>query len=412
MGSSKTKTTASSTSQPLQWQEDLIKSAFGDAQGLYKSQQSQGAPDFNTYVGLNGTQTGALNQAVTDAGTQSRTGSLITNAGNQTAQAAPVGTTALTGAAGLAANGAAGNFNQGTTSASNAVMGSTGLNSAVANAALTNAYNQASTDPTASNAANAQTYMNSSGVQQAIKDTNALSDDLYQRTGVSNMNARAVSGGNLNSSRAGAAQAIADSQQQASDKATASSMLTNAYNTGLQLSENARQANLSSLGNTAATGQNGASLGLTAQNDANSQTNANNTLQQNYVSQLGSAGSSLVNAGATGASMATQGSDLTNNADSNALNAGTAYQQADQAQKDANLQAQLSSLQYPWTELQNLYGIVGANNWGTQSNSTSTTTTTPSVGSLIQGGIGSVASLAGAASGSGGLMNLFKKTST
>lgn len=81
--------------------------------------------------------------------------------------------------------------------------------------------------------------------------------------------------------------------------------------------------------------------------------------------------------------MASTGAGITNTADSNALNAGTAYQTAAQNQNDAALQAQLSASQYPWTELQNLYGVVGANNWGQQTNST--TTSTPSVGSVLQG---------------------------
>ncbi|GBQ44512.1 hypothetical protein [Komagataeibacter europaeus] len=77
MGSSKSTTTGSSTTQPLSWQKQDIQNIFGQANNLYNTQQDPTASQFNTYVGLNGTQTNALNNEVSASGDQA-------NAGNQT----------------------------------------------------------------------------------------------------------------------------------------------------------------------------------------------------------------------------------------------------------------------------------------------------------------------------------------
>jgi len=417
MGSNKStsKTTSSQTTQPLAWQSDKIQDLYNTAQSLFGTQYSQATPNFNTYAGLNSDELSALGNATTDSGVQRANGNGLITAGNGLLSNASSGSTALNGATGLAGAGATGNFNHGTTQVSQNLMGSTGLTNMAGLTSLMNAVSGSGTDATAQNIADAKAYENSADVQNQIKAANAASDDLYQRTGVSNLNAQAVAGGNLNSSRAGAAQAIADSEQESRDATNATNILTNAYNTGLSTAEQAREANLSDSLSAAGTANYGSSLGLQAQNDANSQTNTNNALQQSYIGQLADDGNSLVNSANTGAGITSTGSSLVNNADSNALNAGSALQQNQQSQNDANLQATLSSNQYPWTLLQNLYGLIGSNSWGSQSNGTSTTSTTstPSVGSMIQGGIGSLASLTSALTGSssksGGLLNLFSK---
>lgn len=461
VGSDKSKTTQDSTSttKPLDWQESSLENIFKQANDLYNQQSSQGTPDYNTYVGLNNTQTGALNNEISSANTQANYGNSTMQTGSNLLNNAGSGSQALNSTSQLASSGANGNFNQGSTRTSDSAQGLTNYYNGTAASALNQAQTLASQDPTSSNTANMQNYLqssgisdatkdataqniqdatdyaNSSGVSDAIKNAIAYSDNLYQRTTGTNLNAAAVGGGNLNSSRAGAYSAVQDSLQSAKDQDTASSMYQDAYNTGLSTAEQARESNLSgllsgsstgyntseqaresntsNLLNTASTGLSGVNTGITAQNASNSQVNANNSTQQNYLSLLGNAGQALVNSASTGSDLQNAGATLTNNAYSNQLNAGSAYQQNDQSQNDANLQAQLQENQYPWTLLNNLYSIEGSNNWGSQTNShsTSTTTTTPSVGSQIQGAVGSVSSLASSAFGGGFLKNLFGSSS-
>lgn len=387
----KSKTTTSSTSRPLDWQEDDIKNIFQKANDTYDQQAASGAPNYDTYQGLNQNQQGALSAILGNATGQNATGTGLMNAGASLSGALGAGQGALNQASGNAASGASGNFDHGTTAVSSLLSGLTGGQASTSTSALASALGLAGTDATARNAQDAATYANSSGVQQAIADTLGQSNDLYQRTITPSLNAAAQAGGNLNSSRAGAAQAVSDGLQENRNAATASGMWNNAYQQGLNTAESARQSNLSGLLSTAGTALNGLNLGLSGQTAANDQSNANNTTAQNWNSQLGNAGSSLVNAGATGAQVASQGQDMSDQATKNALTAGTVQQSDAQSAADADLQNQLQQKQYYWSLLNNLYGIEGANNWGQKSNSTSTQTSTPSVGSVIQGGIGTLA---------------------
>lgn len=402
MGSSHQTTKSTATDRPLQWQEDPLKYAFGQAEDLYKQQSSAGTPDFNTYTPLNNVEYGAINSTLGDSQKQAQTGSSLTNLGSALA-----GSTALSGAGLLgqygsnAASGAAGNFQQGTTAASDALLGGLGSTAGTTNNSLTSAYNLANTDPTQQNATDAAAYANSSGVQNAIKDTLAQSDDLYQRTAVPSLNAAAIAGGNLNSSRAGAAQAISDAMQEKNDQATASNMWNQAFNQGLSTAESGRQANLQGLLGTSGQGNSALSLALQGQQAANDQTNTNNALQATYNSQLGQAGSSLVGAAQTGSSLASDGMNMNTSANNNALSIGQLLQSDKQSQKDAALNASLQGKQYDWDLLNNLYSIIGAQKWGGTQTSRQTVTATPSVGSMIQGAIGSLAGL-GSSLGMGG----------
>lgn len=395
MGSSKQKSTTNSTTKPLDWQENDIKSIFNNANNLYNQQSSQGAPNYDTYQSLNSNQQNALSAMLQNSTGQNDAGNAIMQAGTGVVGALGSGQSALNQASGNAASGAAGNFDHGTTSVSSLLSGLAGGNANTAQSALSSALSLAGTNATAQNAADAANYANSSGVQNAIKDTIAQSNDLYQRTTLPSLNAAAQAGGNLNSSRAGAAQAVSDGLQEIRNAATASNMWNNAYQQGLSTAESARQSNLSGLLSSAGTALNGLNLSLEGQNAANDQTNANNSTALNWNSQLNSAGNSLVNAGQTGASVASTGQDMSDQATKNALTAGTVQQTDAQSAADAKLNNELQQKQYFWSLLNNLYGIEGANNWGQQTNSTTTTKSTPSVGQMIQGTIGSLAGLTG-----------------
>lgn len=395
MGSSKRKSTTNSTTKPLDWQENDIKNIFNNANNLYDQQNSQGAPNYDTYQSLNGNQQNALSSMLQNSTGQNDAGNAIMKAGTGVVGALGSGQSALNQASGNAASGAAGNFDHGTTSVSSLLSGLAGGNANTAQSALSSALGLAGTNATAQNAADAASYANSSGVQNAIKDTIAQSNDLYQRTTLPSLNAAAQAGGNLNSSRAGAAQAVSDGLQENRNAATASNMWNNAFQQGLSTAESARQSNLSGLLSSAGTALNGLNLSLAGQNAANNQTNANNSTALNWNSQLNSAGNGLVNAGQTGASVASTGQDMSDQATKNALTAGTIQQTDAQSAADAKLNNELQQKQYYWSLLNNLYGIEGANNWGQRSNSTTTEKSTPSLGQMIQGGIGTLAGLTG-----------------
>lgn len=412
MGKSKTKTTEnqSSTSGPLAWQSSAIQNAFGNAQNIYNQQASATQPNWNTYTGLNNIQTGALNNAVTNTQNQSNLGDSLMNTGSGLLSNGASGTSNLNGAAGVASQFANGNFNQGSTATSNAVSGT---GSQYANQGLSNLQNAstlANTDATAQNTADATAYANSSGVQNAIKAANAYADQMYQRTTGTDLNAAAVAGGNLNSSRAGAASAVSQALQNAQDENNAASMYSSAYNTGLSTAEQARQANLSGLLNGASTGISGANSAVDAQQAGNSQVNTNNALQQSGASLLSNIGSNQVGAASTGSNIASSGADLQNTANTNQYNAGTAYQSNSEAAKQADVSAYQNQQANQWSQLQNLWNIISTRQWGGTSSGTATKTETgsPSLMSMIQGGIGTIAGLTqmgynsfGGSSGSG-----------
>jgi hypothetical protein len=165
--------------------------------------------------------------------------------------------------------------------------------------------------------------------------------------------------GNSNSSRTGIAQGLVERglAQQATD--LGATMRGQAYKDGLSLaSSNANANNANSLG--ALTGA--AAAGTSA---ANSGVNASSTA-------IGDQGNlfNLAGAGATGG------------------------QQAQQANLD-NQQAQFQSgTTAPYAALQQLMGIIGSNNWGSNTQGTSTTTKTPSAWETIGGLVGAGTSAA------------------
>jgi hypothetical protein len=169
----------------------------------------------------------------------------------------------------------------------------------------------------------------------------------------------AAGSGNANSSRAGIAQGLVERglAQQSAD--LGASLRSQAYQQGLQLaSNNANANNTNSLG--ALTGAAGAGT-----NAANSGVNASSSAINDQKGLY-----DLATGGASG------------------------QQQAQQANLD-NQNAQFQSgTQSPYAALQGLMGIIGANNWGSNSTGSSTTTKTPSAFETIGGLLGAGASAA------------------
>lgn len=403
MGSSKTKTkqhaTSNTTTGPTAEQAADIHNIFNQANNLYNTQQSEGAPNYNTYAPLNGIETQGLSDAVNSAQNALPVGNNMTNLGSAIANAtAPTGTDALNTAANAASSGAGGNFDRGTDAVSRVLMGLAGTGKDTTEKALSTLLPMASTDPTSRITSDAGTYANNSAVQNLIKNANAFSDNLFNYQTGTNMNAEAVNGGNLNSSRAGAAQAVADALQAQKDAATASAIENNAYTQGIDTAKDTWGTQLSGLANAASLGNETSNVALNAQTAKNNLAKQNNETRLDYINQLANIGNDNINAANTGSGIATSGQSMADQAATDKYNVGNIYQTNQQAANDANLMNQENQRQYYWNLLNNLYNLEGNHLLGVIENSnssgTSVTKHSPSIGSILQGVIGTGAGLA------------------
>lgn len=172
------------------------------------------------------------------------------------------------------------------------------------------------------------------------------------------INRGAVASGNVNSSRAGVAEGIALRGAQDRIGDIASGMRYNAYDRGLAMSEAARIAD--------------------NQQRLNAQTSAGGLYGNIFQ-------------GGMGAGQAAQGQATAN---ANAyVTAGNAYQQNDQNILNEAYQKYDMAQNQPFDALQRYWNIVGSNNWGQNSTSTSTTKgkSGGGVGGALQGIIGGAA---------------------
>lgn len=203
-----TSTTTKATSTPWGPQADQLKSAFGDAQGLYDQQKGTPFYSGDLYAGMN---------PLTDQGIQANNG-YATGAGAQ--------------AAGNVLGSGQGMLGQGQNAASS--------------------YGQlqgmASQDPTHANITDAGAYANNPFLNSQI---DAASRDVMRNlteNQIPGLNMGATGSGNMDSSRAGIAQGVLErgAAQQVGD--ISANMRGQAYENGLNQAENARQANMGMLG--------------------------------------------------------------------------------------------------------------------------------------------------------------------
>lgn len=167
----------------------------------------------------------------------------------------------------------------------------------------------------------------------------------------------AANSGNSNSSRAGVADGIVQRGLAEQSANLSGTLQSQAYQNGLTL--------------------------------AQQQAQNNNVNQLTALNQQGNLGVNSLNSGNTGVN-----SGVTN--ESNVLNigngGGTGQQQATQADLTNQLQQYQNGQTLPYTSLQQLMGIIGSQNWGSNSTGTSTTETDPGI-------LGTLGGLLGAASG-------------
>lgn len=204
-------------------------------------------------------------------------------------------------------------------------------------------------DPTQSNISNAGQYANNpylnGAIDAASRDvTRNLTEDVLP-----GINRQASGAGNTNSTRTGIAEGIALRGAQDRIGDIASTIRADAYNNGLNMSENARQANQSNMLNAWANG-------LTGLNNA-----------------IG------------------RGMDMTNQGGQGVVNmydlmgrAGDKFQQDNQGQINADYTRWQGQYNQPWDLLSKYMGAVGGSNWG----STTTSTTPGSWQGALTGALG------------------------
>lgn len=430
MGSSKTKTQSSSSTSPWAPQASQVQNIFNQAQQNYNQQSASGPYTGQMTAGTNGT----LDSAIAGANNWANgTGSSLAN-GQASAGSTGLGALSpyISNASSLASQGLDSGLSgilsgiaNGSTSASGpsgalsqalnnaAISGANGLSSA--QSTLSNVSNQALSDPTQRLAANAGTYMNSSAVNQAIDANNATIDQTLNQTTLPGINRQAAQGGSLNSSRAGAATAMAQGQAATAKATQAASLQNNAYNQGLSTALSAYNNGLGTAASAAGTQGslgNASALGTAGLQQSNSQYNTSNQLnaasgllglqQQNTNSQL-AANSQLGNA-------ASLGNTATNSAMQNALNNYQLQAGAGQQQQSGDQNALTNAYQqwqnqngYQTGILNNYLGLVSGN-YGSNSTGTSTTKQSGSLGNTILGGALGLGGLL-TAGGSGGALS-------
>lgn len=413
-GAKSTQTTNSTqTTTAPDWQNTQLQKAFGAAGQNYDQAQAEGAYMGPMTAGMNETQKAALAQAL---GYSQGTGQQLTDQAGQAAGSFFGAVNPFLQTAGALAQGGTGAPNgtasgvltaaaNGQPMGSAGVAGSTGLQGQ--QGALSLAQQLAARggqDGNAAIVAGANQYVDPTRVQgtvdAALRD---VSRNLNENQ-LPGLNARAMAGGNVNSARAGAAEAVA--RRGAEDRAAdiASQIRQGAWDTGVQasLATQGQQNALVLGGNQQAAGVAGAlsnlgegqrqfdsSTRLGAAQDLGAldlsarQLDANTRLGAN--AQLGSAAM-----GATG--QAAQAGALADQNVSRMGSVGDAQQAEAQRQIDEARSMQNRESDFTWDQLRKYMGIVGTQMWGGTTNGQSTTTQQQAANPL--GGILGMASLA------------------
>ena len=303
---------SSSSSAPWAPQQPYLESGFQNAQDLYNQRTAQGPFSGSFYSPANATQLGSANQA---AGYASGAGAALPGTTAQTAQT-------LQGSAGqyvnnaqsLAANGA-GSLNGSLTGVlQNYATGQTpvgGVSSPLSSALQTAAINgtqslsagQGNLQAAATNAlsnqtgqtiANANQYANNPTLNAQIKAAEQPVLQTLNESTVPGLNRAASEGGNLNSSRAGMAEAMANRDAATQVGNIDATMRGNAYNNGLSLAAQQQEAGTNAaISAGSAQANSGASLGLGVGNQQLTQAGLTASTQlgaanSGLASQLGS----------------------------------------------------------------------------------------------------------------------------
>ena len=362
-GGSTTQSSSNSQTYGAPWQQNTFQGISQDGTNLYNQQAGNSTYNGQMYNPINGYQQTAANTLYNGGTALSGANSGLLSAGEQ-------GINQYGGYLSGANDFANGSFNQGQTAGGYAAGSNIGT---LANTidqgtggALSLASNPSGMAQSALNTANQ--YANNSTVQGQIKANTAQIANQLNDSTLPSLNAQAIAAGGLNSSRAGAASAIATSQAQQNANSYAANVQNNAFNTGASMGEaansNALQGDLGAA-NAGAMGTYGAVMGESA---SNQQTDANNQMQMAGTGMLG-------NAATTGAGMLSEYGNQQASAGQMQYSGGGILQNNGQQQDQANLQQWLLNQQMPWSTLSNYKNIsgtpYGSSGTGTQTQTTS-----------------------------------------
>ena len=273
--------------------------------------------------------------------------------------------------------------------------GQSGLYSAFGNAG--NLYNAGTSDNTGQIMNGVNSFYNADQVKAAqAAARNDITNTLSTQT-LPSLNAQAVSGSNLNSARAGAAESVARGEAARAIASSDANISTQAWNSALSAAlNNQAQQNSLALGANSQAGTLAGTMSSLGENqrqfDASQTLSAAGTLgnldltnrTQNASTQL-AANAQLGSGVQTGIAGARMASGL---ADANASSIGAlgALQQQQEAADIANAQYKQTAQQsYDWDNLMKLYMIQGSQQWGQNSTSTNTQTSNNSPLGTIAG---------------------------
>jgi len=382
MGSKKA--SSSSVEEPWSVQAPYLKTGFEEAKSAYDALKGSSWYTGSLYSGLNDTQKAGIDGTVNWANTNG--GLLARNTTNASTDALTRGNFFGDNAT----KGAAGQWGVGVPQDQSGLMATYGAQALGGTGMLTdsiwNTVNHAQDDPTQANIRAAGQYADNPYLQSQI---DAASADVTHHLGTDlvGLNNQASAGGNLNSSRAGAAEAGMREGAARTIGNISSTMRSNAYTQGLSLAEQARQANNQTNLGALSTGLQFTGQGLGALGSAQ---DARNAEIGNRITSNGQL------AGQTGLGL--QAADLSNSLglgnSSAVLGAGSVMQDDANNQNSADYQRWLGGDTRANDLLSRYWGIVGSNNWGAGK-----TTTSSQPGNFFQGALGG-ASLGASAYGS------------
>lgn len=413
--------TSTQTREPWEPQKEFIYQTFEDAQNLYTQTRDRGAYQGDTSAGMNDLTREGLGGAVDYARGQG--GALASQASgaagalmgasqgfvDRAGQMASQGTGPMNAtASGVLTQAANGQPMSGPTAAGAAGMaGQTGALSTAQSLVQ-----QAQGDPAQRALAAAQGYANDPTVQAQIDAAARDVTRTFSEQTMPGLNARASAGGNVNSARAGAAEAVAARGAQDRIADTAAAIRGNAFNTGVQasLTGNAQNNALALGANDQAGSISGALSGLgesQRQFDTSTRLGAAEALGQQDLANRTLDANTRLQANAQTGQAALSGFDAAQAAgalsDANAgrlVGAGTALQAEEQRQMAEDEERYYRDYNFRQGVLSDYQGVVANRDWGGTTEGTATQSA-PQGQSVFQGALGGATAGLGFMSGYG-----------
>lgn len=381
-GQSTNSSQSGSTTYGAPWQQGTFRNISQDATNLYNQQAGSDQYTGQMYNPINSQQQQA-------SSTLYNGGSALSGASNGLLTQGQNGINQFGGYLSGAQGFANGNFNQGQTSGGYAAANNIGTLANTLDQGTSGALSMASNPQGMTNSAlaAANQYANNPNIQNMVKaNTTQIANQLNNST-LPSLNAQAIAAGGLNSSRAGAASAIATSQAQQNAQSYAANLQNNAFNTGAGIGQasnsNAIQGDLGAA-NAGAMGTYGAVMGESA---SNQQADMNNQMQMQGVGMLG-------NAASMGTGMLSDYGNQQSTAGQMQYSGGGILQNNGQQQDQANLQQWLMNQQMPWSTLSNYNQIAGQPYGSSTTGTGSGAKTATNYGTNIAGGLGALTSTA------------------